>query len=31
MHAKLITAAQLNGFLKEAYSMNGNPPVPSCG
>ena len=31
MHAKLITAARLNGFSKEAYSINGNPLTPSCG
>ena len=31
MHARLITAAQLNGFLKEAYSINGNLLGPSCG
>jgi hypothetical protein len=30
-HAKLITTAQLNGFFKELYSINGNPLDPSCG
>ena len=30
-HAKLITPVQLNGFFKELYSMNGNPPDPFCG
>ena len=29
--AKLATTAQPNGFSKEAYSINGNPPDPSCG
>ena len=31
MHARLITAAQLNGFSKELYSINGNLLGPSCG
>jgi hypothetical protein len=22
---------QLNGFFKAVYSINGNPPTPSCG
>ena len=30
-HAKLIMAVQLNGFSKEVYSINGNPPDPFCG
>ncbi len=29
--AKLITMVLLNGFFKAVYSINGNPPVPSCG
>ena len=31
LHAKLITTVRLNGFFKEVSSINGNPPVPSCG
>ena len=31
MHAKLITKVQLNGFLTEAYSINGNPLAPFYG
>ena len=31
LHAKLITTAQLNGFLREVYSTSGKPLVPSCG
>ena len=30
-HAKLIITAQLNGFFKERYSINGNLLDPSCG
>ena len=31
MHAKLTTPVQLDGFFREVYSVNGNPPDPSCG
>ena len=31
LHATFITTAQLNGFFKELYSINGNPLGPSCG
>jgi len=31
LHAKLITAVQLNGSFKEVYSMNGNLLARSCG
>jgi archaellum component FlaC len=30
-HAMLITTAQLNGFFKGVYSINGNLLAPSCG
>ena len=30
-HAKRITAAQLDGFSKEVYSIIGNQLAPSCG
>ena len=31
LRPKLTTTVQLNGFFKEVYSINGNPPVPFCG
>ena len=31
LHAKPITTAQLDGFSREAYSISGNQPAPSCG
>ena len=31
LHPKLITMVQPNGFFKEKYLINGNPPVHSCG
>jgi hypothetical protein len=31
LHAKPITTAQLNGFSKEVYSINGSRLTPSCG
>jgi hypothetical protein len=31
LHAKPITTAQLNGFSKEVYLINGKPLAPSCG
>jgi hypothetical protein len=31
LHAKPITTAQLNGFSRELYSINGNPLMLSCG
>ena len=30
-HAKLTIPVQLNGFSKEVYSIDGNPPDPFCG
>ena len=31
LHAKLVTAVQLNGSFKEVYSMNGSLLARSCG
>ena len=31
MHARLTIPVQLNGFSKELYSIDGNPPDPFCG
>ena len=31
LHPKLVTTVQPNGFFKAVYSINGNPPSPSCG
>ena len=31
LHARFITRVQLDGFFKGVYSMNGKPPVLSCG
>ena len=31
LRPKLIIMAQLNGFLKAVYSINGSPLTPSCG
>jgi hypothetical protein len=31
LHAKLVTAAQLNGSFKEVYSIIGNLVVRFCG
>ena len=31
LHAKPITTAQLDGFSREGYSINGNRLAPSCG
>ena len=30
-HAMLTTPVRLNGLFKEVYSIDGNPPSPSCG